>query len=138
METKPSNQPPLNKAEKSQTDLPLKEKEEEEHIVLVWSSMPDEAQATDMAKTLIQEQLAACVHLLPPGKSFYRWQGSIQEDSELTLLIKTQQHLYPALEARMQTLHPYEVPEILMTPVTQSLPAYAKWLMEVTQTPSSL
>lgn len=106
-------------------------------LVLVWTNMPEESQATTLAETLVDEQLAACVHVLPQGRSFYRWQGQIHNEPEWTLLIKTRLGLYPALETRLLALHPNEVPEILMTPVTKSLPAYAKWLLDVTQGLSS-
>ena len=102
-------------------------------MVMVWTTLPEEPLATSIAKTLVEEQLAACVHILPGGRSCYRWQGVIHQDAEWTLLIKTRRALYPRLEARLRTLHPYEVPEIVMTPVLQSLPAYQEWLLEATQ-----
>lgn len=110
----------------------------ETEIVLVWTNVPEESLGVTLAETLVREQLAACVHLLPQGRSFYTWQGSVHREPEWTLMIKTKRILYPALETRLLALHPYEVPEILMTPVTQSLPAYAQWLLDVTQgTPSA-
>ena len=101
-------------------------------MVLIWTTAPEESVAIQLAETLIGEQLAACVHLLPQGRSFYRWEGRVHRDPEWTLLIKSRRALYPALEARLLTLHPYDVPEILMTPVARGLPAYEAWLLSVT------
>lgn len=107
------------------------------NVVLVWTTMPEASAAATLAETLVREQLAACVHVLPQGSSFYYWEGRIQQDSEWTLLIKTRQTLYPSLEARLLEQHPYDTPEILVTPVTQGLPAYMAWLLTVTQAPPS-
>ena len=104
-------------------------------MILVWTTVPEEAVATTLADTLVEESLAACVHVLPGGRSCYRWEGKIHREVEWTLLIKTRQRLYPLLEARLLALHPYEVPEIITTPVTQSLPAYWAWLVSVTKEP---
>ncbi|MEO5362259.1 MAG: divalent-cation tolerance protein CutA [Magnetococcus sp. DMHC-8] len=107
-------------------------------LLLVWTTLPDETVAAELAATLVDEQLAACVHLLPGGRSVYRWQGTIHRDAEWTLLIKTRHSLYPVLEARLLTLHPYELPEIVATPVDQSLPAYREWVWAVTRDPPPL
>ncbi len=107
----------------------------EADLILVWTTFPEEALAISVADSLVDEQLAACVHVLPGGRSVYRWQGEIHRDAEWTLLIKTRQAVYPRLEARLRALHPYDVPEILATPVTRSLPAYQEWLMAVVREP---
>ncbi|MEO5340449.1 MAG: divalent-cation tolerance protein CutA [Magnetococcus sp. MYC-9] len=106
-------------------------------MALVWTTLPGEALANSVAETLVEEKLAACVHVLPGGRSCYRWQGEIHRDAEWTLLIKTRESLYPWLEPRLLALHPYECPEILMTPVLRSLPAYGEWLLAATREPSS-
>lgn len=106
---------------------------EESGLVLVWTTLPEESLAASVADTLVEEQLAACVHVLPGGRSCYRWQGAIHREVEWTLLIKTRQALYPRLEARLRTLHPYEVPEILLTPVMGSLPDYREWVLDATK-----
>ncbi|MBF0161211.1 MAG: divalent-cation tolerance protein CutA [Magnetococcales bacterium] len=105
-------------------------------LVLVWTTVPDEALAASVAESLLREQLAACVHVLPGGRSFYHWQGALHRDAEWTLLIKTRQALYPVLEQRLLALHPYEVPEILQTPITRCLPAYGAWLLASTPLPA--
>ncbi|MBF0183518.1 MAG: divalent-cation tolerance protein CutA [Magnetococcales bacterium] len=100
-------------------------------IILVWTTLPGQQAAVQLARQLLEEQYVACAHLLPGGRSLYRWQGAIQDEEEWTLLLKTRQTLYARLEQRIQQLHPYEVPEILATPVVAVLPAYAAWLQEV-------
>ncbi|MBF0272122.1 MAG: divalent-cation tolerance protein CutA [Magnetococcales bacterium] len=96
--------------------------------LVVLTTAPDESRAEQLAETLVQEGLAACVHILPQGRSVYRWEGAIHKDAEWSLLIKTTRDLYPRLESRLQTLHPYEVPEILALEVTRGHGAYLDWL----------
>lgn len=105
--------------------------------ILVWSTVGEESVAETLAETLVAEQLAACVHILPRGRSFYVWQGERHRDEEFTLLIKTRSSLYSALELRLRQLHPYEVPEILATPVAGGLPDYLAWLATNTRTAGS-
>ncbi|MBF0401035.1 MAG: divalent-cation tolerance protein CutA [Magnetococcales bacterium] len=105
-------------------------------MILLWTTVPEKSVATTLSETLVEEGLAACVHVLPAGESCYRWQGEIQRQTEWTLLIKSRQSLYPLLEARLLALHPYEVPELVATPVSQTLPAYWAWLVASTREPS--
>ena len=81
-----------------------------------------------MARTLVRERLAGCVNVLPSTFSVYRWENELSEDTESLLLVKTTQERYPALEARVRQMHPYEVPEILALGVAQTLPQFAAWL----------
>ncbi|MBF0461505.1 MAG: divalent-cation tolerance protein CutA [Magnetococcales bacterium] len=101
-------------------------------MILVWTTVPAESVAHMLAETVVNEQLAACVHVLPAGRSFYRWQDQLQQEVEWTLLMKTRQAVYPRLEARLRSLHPYELPEILATSVTHVLPAYGAWVVAAT------
>ncbi len=105
--------------------------------LLVWSNAPDEAKAHELAETLVTERLAACVHVLPRGHSIYEWQGRLNRDAEWTLMIKSRRGLYPVLEARLKTLHPDDVPEILATPVVHGSPDYLAWLRENTTPPAA-
>ncbi len=84
--------------------------------------------ALDLARTLVREHLAACVNRVPGVSSVYEWEGRICEESEQLLLIKTTQARYPALEMRLKTLHPYEIPEIIAIPVVTGSRAYLAWL----------
>lgn len=100
--------------------------------VVLLVSIDSETAAKALARTLLQEKLAACVHLLPMGTSLYVWQDQLQETPEITLLIKTRPELSESITQRIAELHPYEVPEILTLPVSYGLPAYLQWLTEQT------
>ena len=96
--------------------------------LLVLTNLPDRAAAESLADALITEQLAACVNILAPCRSVYRWQGSIQHDDEHPMLIKTTEERYAALEQAIRTRHPYELPEIVAVRIERGLAAYLKWL----------
>lgn len=81
-----------------------------------------------MAGRIVADRLAACVNILPPCQSFYRWQGTLEEAEEVPMLIKTTADCYPALEQAIRAAHPYELPEIVAVPISQGLPAYLAWL----------
>lgn len=97
------------------------------HVVI--SNCPPD-QAEPIAEALVVERFAACVNLLTPVRSIYRWKGAIERETEVTLLIKTSAERLDACLARLRTLHPYEVPEILVLPVDEerSLAAYVAWV----------
>jgi len=95
---------------------------------LLLSACADVATAEQIASTLVEERLAACVTLLPGARSIYRWQGQLERAEECVLLIKARADAYPALERRLLELHPYEVPELLALPVLAGNPAYLQWL----------
>lgn len=97
--------------------------------MLVMTTAPSVEVATHLAETLVQEGLAACVHILPQGRSFYIWEGKLNRDEEWTLLLKIRREGYAALEARLQQLHPYDLPEILALSVQQGYAPYLAWLM---------
>jgi len=96
--------------------------------LLVLTNLPDRAAAESLADALITEQLAACVNILAPCRSVYRWQGSVQHDEEHPMLIKTTEERYAALEEAIRTRHPYEVPEIVAVRIERGLGAYLEWL----------
>lgn len=91
---------------------------------------PDSAHA--LARTLVQEKLAACVNVLGGVQSVYRWQGEVAEDPESVLIIKTTEARYPELEARIKDLHSYEIPEIIALDVDRGYPPFLEWLTENT------
>lgn len=95
---------------------------------LLLSACADVATAEQIAGTLVEEGLAACVTLLPGARSIYRWQGKLERAEECVLLIKARASDYPALEQRLLELHPYQVPELLALPVLAGNPAYLAWL----------
>lgn len=95
---------------------------------LVLSTCPNGDVSQRLAQTLVEEKLAACVNVVPGLRSFYVWQGRAESSDEQLLIIKTRVHVYPQLEKRLQELHPYELPEILMIPVNAGLPPYLAWI----------
>ncbi|TCP15246.1 periplasmic divalent cation tolerance protein [Crenobacter luteus] len=97
---------------------------------IVLCNAPDDDTASRLAETLVGERLAACVNLLAPCRSVYRWQGAVETAAEVPMLIKTTAERYPALEARLAELHPYEVAEIVAVPLAAGLPAYLDWLRD--------
>ncbi|HNW78002.1 MAG TPA: divalent-cation tolerance protein CutA [Candidatus Competibacteraceae bacterium] len=96
--------------------------------LVMYCSCPDLATAERIATCVVGERLAACVNIVPGLISIYRWQGAVQRDSELLLILKTASTLYPRLEARLRELHPYQVPEIIALPIQAGLPAYLDWI----------
>lgn len=102
--------------------------------LLVFTNLPDRAAAERIAGLLVERQLAACVNVLAPCRSVYRWQGALQQDEEYPLLIKTTVERYPALEQALRAAHPYELPEIIAVSVERGLPAYLEWVAAETST----
>ncbi len=100
---------------------------------LVFCTVPDRETGQQLARTLVEERLAACVNLLPDVASVYRWQNAVQESAECLLLIKTRAALFAALRDRIVALHPYELPEVISVPVNAGLPAYLNWIDENTR-----
>lgn len=96
--------------------------------LLILTNLPDEASAQALASSLVTERLAACVNVLAPCRSFYRWQGKLEAAPEVPLLIKTSASRYAALEAAIRARHPYELPEIIAVPVAHGLPEYLQWV----------
>ena len=101
--------------------------------LLVLTNLPDRAAAERIAELLIGEQLAACVNILAPCRSVYRWKGEVQHDEEHPMLIKTTAARYPALEQALRGAHPYELPEIIAVPIERGLPAYLAWVAAETK-----
>ncbi|NEX61484.1 divalent-cation tolerance protein CutA [Noviherbaspirillum galbum] len=104
----------------------------EHQILAVVTNVPDQATAQRIARHLVEQKLAACVNILPAVHSLYRWDGELEEATEIPLLIKTSAARYDELQAAIQALHPYEVPELIAMPVTAGLPAYLGWVVQET------
>lgn len=103
--------------------------------VIVLTTLPAAADAEAFARALVGERLAACVNLLPPMHSIYRWQGAVQSEAERQLVMKTWRDRLPALELRLKALHPYEVPELLVVETAGGSAAYLEWLRTETAVP---
>lgn len=100
--------------------------------LICFCACPDTATADNLARSLVEERLAACVQRLPGMRSVYRWQGQVESAEEHLLLIKTQQAQWPALQARVLALHPHDVPELIAIEATAGLPAYLDWIQAQT------
>jgi periplasmic divalent cation tolerance protein len=96
--------------------------------LLVLTNVPERAAAERLADLLVEQRLAACVNILAPCRSVYRWKDAVQHDEEHPMLMKTTAERYPALEQALRAAHPYELPEIIAVPVERGLPAYLEWV----------
>ena len=101
--------------------------------VLVLTTLPADADATAFATALVEGRLAACVNLLAPMHSVYRWQGQIEQDTERQLIVKTARDRVDALWQRVREMHPYDVPEFVVLPIVDGNEAYLRWLGESTR-----
>ncbi len=99
-------------------------------FITVFCTVPDEQTASTIARHLVEARLAACCNIIPGLRSIYIWEGSIQDDKELLLIIKSKASLFDQLQATIKSLHPYQVPEILALPVDSGNKEYLKWLDE--------
>jgi periplasmic divalent cation tolerance protein len=91
---------------------------------------PDLETGTRIARALVEERLVACVNLVPGIRSIYRWEGNVEEDAEVLLLVKTRADRAGDLADRVAELHPYELPEVVMLPAVGGSPAYLDWVRE--------
>ena len=99
-----------------------------EAVQAVLITAPDADVGAALAGALVEEGLAACVNLVPGVRSIYRWEGAVQDDTEVLLIAKTREALLPALTARVEALHPYDVPEVIALPIAGGSAAYLAWL----------
>jgi len=97
-------------------------------VVLVLSTVPDDASAETLARTLVDDKLAACVNVLAPMVSIYRWKGTVEQSAERQLIIKTTRALVPALGKRLKELHTYELPELIVISVAGGANDYLNWV----------
>jgi len=104
-----------------------------EQALLVMTNLADIASAQALARALVGQRLAACVNMLPQTRSIYRWNDAIEEEAEVTLLIKTTTARYAELEQAIRALHPYELPEVIAVPVSAGSPAYLAWIAQETR-----
>jgi periplasmic divalent cation tolerance protein len=105
-------------------------------VVLVFSTAPaapGDDTAEQIARTLIDERLAACVNVHAPMMSTYRWKGVVEKDNERQLVIKTTRAALPALEKRLRELHPYELPELIVVAASGGSDAYLDWVAQQTR-----
>lgn len=98
--------------------------------LLVYVTVPDEETAVEIARTVVEERLAACVNVVPEIRSFYRWRGRVEDEGEWLLLMKTDPRAFEGLRRRVAELHPYEVPCITAMPVVMGHEPYLAWVAD--------
>ena len=102
-----------------------------DYIVVYVTAPQDEA--VDLAKTLVEERLVACVNIVPGLRSIYWWQGKVEDEPEVLCIMKTRSKLFESLRDRVRELHSYEVEEIIALPIVAGNPPYLDWIRENTQ-----
>jgi len=102
-------------------------------VVLILTTVPAGARTETIARSLVDERLAACVNVLAPMTSFYRWQGRIEQEEERQIVIKTTLDRVAAVQTRLRDLHAYEVPEFLVLPVSDGSTGYLDWVLKETR-----
>jgi periplasmic divalent cation tolerance protein len=107
----------------------------ETDYVIVMTTMPADGDPAGLARALVDARLAACVNILAPMASVYRWEGRIEEEREQQLIIKTSRTRLAALWDQLRELHPYDVPEFIVLPIVDGNDAYLRWVGESTRTP---
>ena len=98
-------------------------------VAVVLVTAPNEENAALIARTLVEEGLIVCANLIPGVRSIYRWEGSVADEREVLMVLKASASRYPALQARILSLHPYSVPEVLRIEVPEGSPAYVQWVL---------
>ncbi len=96
--------------------------------IVVYITASGEEEAEGLARALVEAKLAACVNMVSNVRSIYSWQGKIEDDRELLMIIKTQRHLFDRLAAKVREIHSYDVPEIIALPITDGSKDYLNWI----------
>lgn len=100
--------------------------------IVVYITAPNEDEAARMAKALVEARLAGCVNIIRNIRSIYNWQGRIEDEPEVLMVVKTQKSLFEELSKKVRELHSYSVPEIIALPIVEGSQDYIRWLKEVT------
>jgi periplasmic divalent cation tolerance protein len=100
-----------------------------EDVLIVYSTFPNADKAAEVARTLVEERLVACVNIVPAVRSIYRWEAAVQDDVEALAIIKTSRVQLEALSQRIVQLHPYELPEVVALPVAAGHAPYLAWVL---------
>jgi periplasmic divalent cation tolerance protein len=98
--------------------------------ILVLVTAPSADKAAELARTLVEEELAACGNVLPGLRSIYRWEGQVHDEPEALLVLKSRAPLFQALRERVVALHPYQCPEVLRLDITEGHPPYLQWITD--------
>lgn len=100
---------------------------------MVVTTLPNETAASALARALVEEQLAACVNIVPGVRSIYRWEGAVADEPEIVCVVKTARDRLERMSARLRELHPYSVPELLVLSPSDGAQAYCDWVIESTR-----
>ncbi|GBE36656.1 divalent-cation tolerance protein CutA [bacterium BMS3Bbin07] len=95
---------------------------------VVFITAPDEEEAARIARTIVEERLAGCVNIVKGIRSIYSWEGKVEDEHEVLMIVKTKRDLFNALEKRVKELHSYSVPEIISLPLVEGSEEYLSWL----------
>src|SRR5262245_53663174 len=106
---------------------------DDSRVVIVLTTWPADRDPATLVVPLVEERLAACGNVLPPVQSIYRWEGALQQESEHQLVVKTTAARLEPLQARLRTLHPYDVPELLVIEVSAAAASYLDWVVAGTR-----
>ncbi len=99
---------------------------------VIYCTVPNEFNANLIATTLVEDNLAACVNIIPAITSIYKWEDITQNDSELLLMIKTQEEKFKQVEEKIKELHENTLPEIIAVPIVQGSEEYQNWIVKGT------
>jgi periplasmic divalent cation tolerance protein len=109
----------------------------QEHVqtkeITVFITAPNEDMAASIARALVESKLAACANIIKSIRSIYTWQGKVQDDQEVLMIVKTRRTLFDALISKVKEFHSYEVPEIIALPIVAGSEDYLKWMRESTE-----
>ena len=100
--------------------------------LVVLTTLPDPAQARELVRRLVNDRLVACGNVLPSVTSIYRWEGEVQEEAEVLVVLKTSAACWERLSAAVRASHPYDVPELIALPVRAGHEAYLAWIARET------
>ena len=100
--------------------------------IIVFITASSEEEAAKIARALLEARLAGCVNIIKNIRSIYSWQGKIEDEPEVLMIVKTQKSLFDSLTKKVEGLHSYKVPEIIVLPIVEGSKDYLKWLREVT------
>ncbi len=100
--------------------------------IVVFVTAPDEEVAATIARSIVEERLAGCVNIIKGVRSIYSWEGRIEDDPEVLMIVKTKEALFESLKKRISDLHPYSVPEIISFKIDAGSEEYLNWLKDVT------
>jgi periplasmic divalent cation tolerance protein len=100
-----------------------------EDLLVAFVTVSGESRGREIARKIVEERLAACVNIVPVVRSIYHWEGSIEEEEESLLVIKTGKRLLERLKKRIPEIHPYDIPELIALPVAGGLEEYMEWAL---------